>query len=199
MGESTRGKMVMLLVPLVATMPALSAASTMPRWLQVLGFGTILLAEVGAVCFFFPDQTVSHVYRWRAHRAALSSGALRTEDVNRLLMRYARQESHHVQHHLLNLIPAKARQDATYGLIARDWIRRRRDLALLDDALTTNLAPTVLADHLRGTKPLDPSAVATLAALVRKRETRDDDHGGLFMLTTGTPTGRSAFCQCDHA
>jgi hypothetical protein len=182
--ESTGGKILMLCLPLVLAPSLAVSVKTMPLWLSVLGLATIALAEVGAICFFFPEATVHRWYHWRAYRAALASGRLRTEDVNRLLMsRHGRSASHQVQHHLLALIPAKARQDPAYGRISRDWIRRRDDLSLLDDALTANLSPEVLHAHLRGTKPLYPAAVATLAALLRDTNTGDGTDGPFRMMS----------------
>lgn len=172
--ESTGGKVLMLCLPLVFLPSIAMSLGSMPTWLAATGISTFLLAEVGAICFFFPTQTVHRMHHWRAYRAALASGYLRTEDVNRLLMsRHGRSASPQVQHHLLRLLPLRAAQDPTIGLIGRDWIRRRGDLPLLDDALTANLSPQVLSAHLNGTQPLDPVAVATLAAL-----TRDTDAGG---------------------
>lgn len=206
--ESTRGKILMLCTPLVFVPSVLVSVGSMSAWLTALGIGTFVLSEVGAICFFFPKQTV---YRWfdrRDHRAALASGRLRTEDVNRLLMRYRGPEvSHQVQHHLLALLPRKAHHDTAYGLIARDWMRRRGDLALLDDALTANLPPTVLRAHLDGTTPLDPVAVATLAALVRGVDPDDNNDGDvdrftLFSMAATSTRSRGAaspHCGCGVA
>lgn len=185
--ESTGGKILMLCLPLVFVPSIAMSLGSMPTWLAVFGIGTWVLAEVGAICFFFPENTVHRWHRERAYRAALTSGYLRTEDVNRLLMgRHGRSATEQVQHHLPGLLPAKAQHDPAYGRISRDWIRRRGDLALLDDALTANLSPEVLRAHLDGTRPLDPVAVATLAALIRNVDTGDDT-GQMFTLSMLMP------------
>lgn len=180
--ESTGGKTLMLFLPLVFAPSIAASLDSMPRWVLVLGIGTVALAEVGAVCFFFPEQTVHRADRWRAHRAALASGYLSVEDVNRMLMTRHGDTAPRVQHHLLRLLPLKASQDPAYGLLGRDWIRRRGDLELLDDALTANLSPAVLRAHLDGTTVLDPTAVATMAALIRDAPTGDNDERDSFSL-----------------
>lgn len=199
--ESTGGKVLMLCLPLVFVPSIALSLDTMPRWLAVLGLATFALAQVGAICFFFPTQTVQRWHHWRAYRAALTSGYLRTEDVNRLLMsRHGDTASERVQHHLLNLIPAKARRHPAYGHVSRDWIRRRCDLTLLDDALTANLDPAVIRAHLDGHTPLDTTAVATLAALIRNTEP-NDGRDDLFTLSAMShpATTSAVHCGCPLA
>lgn len=179
MKESAGGKLLMLTLPLVMVAPGITTITALPLWFSLLAYGTLALAEVGAVCFFFPDQTVGRIHTYRMYRYALRSGFLRAEDVRHLLHRRANRRGTTVQHddwNLVGIVPSLAAQNPAYGALTVTWIRSRHDLSLLVDALTIPLAPNVLAAHLDTSKPLNPQTVATMAALHRDpmRDTRND-------------------------
>lgn len=161
MKDST-GKILMLTMPLVTMAPAAASVAALPSWLTVLGLTTFALAEVGAACFFFPDQTIHRLHRWRAHRHAIRTGLrLRAHDVTRLLARHPDP----CDHGLPRLVSIRAFDNPAYGKMSARWIRARGDLTLLSDALIIPLAPHLLTAHLDRSQPLDPAAIATLAAL----------------------------------
>lgn len=170
--ESTTGKIFMIVMPVLVFAPALATSiRTMPTWLALMGLATIGLAEIGAVCFFFPEQTVQRVYEWRHRRYAMRSGYLRTEEVRRLIQRRANRYPSgpksvtHEEWNLIGLIARLADRDPAYGHAATRWIRGGHDLTLLMNAAQIPLPAHALVAHMEGATPLDPAAIATLAAL----------------------------------
>lgn len=210
MKESTGGKILLLAMPLVMMIPSMAVVATLPSWMSVLGLATFVLAEAGAVCFFFPDQTIKRLTRWRAHRQAVRTGLrLRAHDVTRLLDRHPDP----CDHSLPRIVTIRAFNDPAYGRVAAQWIRNRSDLALLADALKIPLAPHLLAAHLNHIQPLDPAAVATLAALSDDPEipagyefvlgpasgSRTADEAAFLavaLLMAPTRSGHSRACAC---
>lgn len=210
MKESTVGKILLLAMPLVMMIPSMAVVATLPSWMSVLGLATFVLAEVGAVCFFFPDQTINRLTRWRAHRHAIRTGIrLGAHDVTRLLARHPDP----CDHGLPRLVTIRAFENPNYGRVAVQWIRRRGDLTLLADALTIPLAPHLFTAHLDGSQPLDKEAIATLAALsdppdlpigldlfigspTGSGSADTDAFLAVAPLMTRTRSGHSYACQC---
>lgn len=178
--EPAGPKVLLLTIPIVSLLPFIAAVgSWRPTIFGVLAFLFVAFTMMLGVVFFFPEATV--IRAWEAHqrRRRVRAGNLDYETAYALVTRRTekrawRRRTVDWSPGLVHVIVQRSTDDRAYGKVARDWLRRGHDLALLNDALTIRLSPDVLRAHLTGKQPLDAAAVATLAALTR--ETRP--HGG---------------------